>query len=128
MLFTIAVLSMLSSMAASAVAPAEQGAVAAMNAPHQLEIGIEDKKRNLRSCAEAVADLQGLYKDLQLQLEVSQDKVFSQGRMLSQAEHLLEVSQAELVTQLELVAYVRVHQLDKPCLPGQARVCQAKLE
>jgi len=36
MLFTIAVLSMLSSVAASAVAPAEQGAVAAKNAPRQL--------------------------------------------------------------------------------------------
>ena len=118
MLFTIAVLSMLSSVAASAVAPTEQGAVAAMNAPRQLEPVLEvssdeprpcadvsSKKKCKKSKAKGKCALQKIKEDcektcgvcgapdpvaiLQLELDEAQAKVLSQAK-------LLEVSQAEL--------------------------------
>ena len=125
MLFTIAVLSMLSSVAASAVAPTEQGAVAAMNAPRQLEhlevspspkprpcADVSSKKKCKKSKAKGKCALQKIKEDcektcgvcgapdpvaiLQLELDEAQAKVGSQAKLLGTLAKLLKDSQAEL--------------------------------
>ena len=120
MLFTIAVLSMLSSVAASVVAPAEQGAVAAMNAPRQLEPVLEvsgepcadvyskkkcekfknkgmcvySKKNCEKTCGVCTApDPMAI---LQLELDEAQAKVLSQAKLLKDSQAELAVCQAKL--------------------------------
>jgi len=122
MLFTIAVLSMLSSVAASAVAPTEQGAVAAMNAPRQLEPVLEvsgepcadvgtrkkcEKYKCKNRCGSAkvnkhcektcgVCTAPDPMAILQLELDEAQAKVLSQAKLLKDSQAELAVCQAKL--------------------------------